>query len=327
MSKKVFPPIIFPNNVLPTKYDGYYCSDRGEIYRIPGMNDRPEDCNNMGLIELKGHLRGNPIHKKYMYLGYNISLRDSQGKFIRQKKVNGHRLVAETFIPNPNRYEVVDHIDRDKSNNHVSNLRWCTQFENSSSWERDDEYLDKVSQTKRLLIYDVGINDSELRSDENPYYNRWASMIRNSVKNNQDLYEDWKYLSNYEKWASKNLKKGDQIFFKKDVVIGPDTAIVLPNGAIGNLTFLSSKSGYPIGVSVMTRQKGTVYMARGREYLGTFNTSEKAHLAWQQYKITIFEALKKDLITQASINYINNIINVLKDDIINGRETKYLITD
>jgi hypothetical protein len=327
MSKKVFPPILLPNNVRPTKYDGYYCSDRGEVYRIPEKRDNPEDCNSMGLIQLKGHPRGNPIHKKYMYLGYSISLRDSQGKFIRQKKVNGHRLVAETFIPNPEEYEVIDHIDRNKSNNHVSNLRWCTQFENSTSWKRDEKFLDNVSQSKRSFIYDVGINDSKIRSQKNAYYNRWAIMIRNSVKNNQDLYEDWKYLSNYEKWASNTLKEGDQIFFKKDVMIGPDTAIVLPNGAGGNLTLTPSKNGYPFGVSAIARQKGTVYMARGREYLGTFNTIEEAHLVWQQYKIRTLEALKKDLMTQASIDYINDIINVLKNDIINGRETKYLIKD
>jgi hypothetical protein len=41
-----------------------------------------------------------------------------------------HRLVAEAFIPNPDDKCQVDHIDRDKSNNHVSNLRWATQSEN-----------------------------------------------------------------------------------------------------------------------------------------------------------------------------------------------------
>ena len=36
-----------------------------------------------------------------------------------------HRMVAEAFIPNPNNYKEVNHIDHDPSNNCVSNLEWC----------------------------------------------------------------------------------------------------------------------------------------------------------------------------------------------------------
>ena len=41
-----------------------------------------------------------------------------------------HRLVAEAFLPNPDNKPFVDHIDTDRANNDVSNLRWVTQEEN-----------------------------------------------------------------------------------------------------------------------------------------------------------------------------------------------------
>lgn len=38
-----------------------------------------------------------------------------------------HTLIAEVFIPNPNNYDVVNHIDLNKHNNDISNLEWCSK--------------------------------------------------------------------------------------------------------------------------------------------------------------------------------------------------------
>lgn len=42
-----------------------------------------------------------------------------------------HRIVAETYIPNPDNKPQVNHIDNDRSNNAVSNLEWVTVSENA----------------------------------------------------------------------------------------------------------------------------------------------------------------------------------------------------
>ena len=48
----------------------------------------------------------------------------------KKKYLLVHRLVASTFLPNPNDYRTVNHKDGNKINNNVANLEWCSDSDN-----------------------------------------------------------------------------------------------------------------------------------------------------------------------------------------------------
>lgn len=49
---------------------------------------------------------------------------------LNSKHIKIHRLVAETFIPNPNNYSDVNHINENKHDNRVENLEWVSHKQN-----------------------------------------------------------------------------------------------------------------------------------------------------------------------------------------------------
>lgn len=57
-----------------------------------------------------------------------------------------HRIVAETWIPNPNNYECINHINENKLDCHASNLEWCTKEYNNTYNGKTQRCCKKVAQ-------------------------------------------------------------------------------------------------------------------------------------------------------------------------------------
>ena len=72
----------------------------------------------------KGHKIKQVLHNTGYYV---VCLRNNPV----QKNLHIHRLLGLCYIPNPRNYPIIDHIDRNRLNNDLSNLRWFSYVDNS----------------------------------------------------------------------------------------------------------------------------------------------------------------------------------------------------
>lgn len=85
------------------------------------------EVSNLGRV--RSRTKGKPLVMKQLthYKGYKYIYIWNHKKC----KFFVHRLVAITFIINPDNKPIVNHIDENKANNHILNLEWMTDGENT----------------------------------------------------------------------------------------------------------------------------------------------------------------------------------------------------
>ena len=118
-------------------YDGLYeVSDKGRVRSLKFCKERI----------LK------PIKEHGGYLRVNLC---KEGKV---KHTLVHRIVADTFIPNPNNLETVNHKDEVKTNNVASNLEWMSQKDNNNYGTHNkrvsEANINHPSRSKQVQMFD-----------------------------------------------------------------------------------------------------------------------------------------------------------------------------
>jgi hypothetical protein len=137
-------------------YPGYYATNEGDIYSEISDKNISTWVDNVGYKQC-------------------ILYRDKKRCY---KRV--HRLIAETLIPNPNKYKQVNHIDGDKLNNHVENLEWTTNSKNTQHGY-DNNLYHSTKRSIEINVYDL----------DNKFINTYKSIRQAS----EDLSVNRKTLS------------------------------------------------------------------------------------------------------------------------------------
>ena len=115
--------------------------EKEEFRDIPGYEGLYE-VSNLGRVRRDGRILKPSKNKK----GYLLVSLFKNGI---ERKAYIHRLVAQSFLPNPSNFPCINHKDENKTNNIIDNLEWCDSKYNANYGTRNE----KVS--KPVLQYDL----------------------------------------------------------------------------------------------------------------------------------------------------------------------------
>lgn len=106
-----------------------------------------------------------------------------------------HRLVALHFIENPNNYPTVDHIDRDRENNSVENLRWASAKMQASNISKFGRLKRKVAKIDIITDKILSVHNSirEAASQVEKADGRLISATCRGKRNSHAGFK-WKYM-------------------------------------------------------------------------------------------------------------------------------------
>lgn len=120
---------------------------------VIGFEDKYQ-ISNLGNIRLKGNnLFKVPIMELSGY--YYTYLDGNKISYI-------HRLVAQAFIPNPNNYPCVNHINGTKKDNKVNNLEWCTYSHNNKEAYKlglKKPHIGEINKHKAIVMLDDNMQE------------------------------------------------------------------------------------------------------------------------------------------------------------------------
>lgn len=119
-------------------FEGFYkVSPTGKILSCERIIN-----NNGNNVYLPAKIHNQRLNSKG-YLTVVLSKNGHSGNFL------SHRIVAEAFIPNPNKYDSVNHKNEIKTDNRVDNLEWCDRAYNNNYGTRNERISKKHLGSKR----------------------------------------------------------------------------------------------------------------------------------------------------------------------------------